>query len=86
LSVFLLAMVPSSQLLGKILDAAAVSFLVVSLSSLIGDQEILNHLPEWISIDPTDPRAKAAIKDGKSINLLVTALLQLVATIIMLVT
>jgi hypothetical protein len=71
--------------LDKILESIAASFLIVSLLSLIGDQEILNHVAGFIGVNPKDPYAKAALKYGKSINLVLTAMLQLIATIMMLV-
>lgn len=76
-----------SLTLDKIFSAIAASFLVVSLISLVGDQEILNFLAKVSSnfFDPYDAGNKGALKDGKSINLVATALLSLVAAIIKLV-
>lgn len=69
--------------LGKFFSATAASFLVVSLISLVGDQEILNTLA-WLNakIDRHDVGNKSALKDGKSINLVLTALISLVAAIV----
>ena len=58
--------------------ALAVSFLFVSLTSLIGDQGILNRIAPLMRVNPNDDDALAALKDGKAINLLLTALFQII--------
>jgi hypothetical protein len=70
--------------LDKASTAVPASFVVVSLISLIGDQEILNILA-WvggrlsIKVDWHNAANKSALKDGKGINLFLTAVLTLVA-------
>jgi hypothetical protein len=58
--------------------ALAVSFLFVSLASLIGDQGILNRIASLMKVDADDDKALGALKDGKAINLLLTALFQII--------
>jgi hypothetical protein len=83
---FLSVVIRTFQLnLEKFLYSMAASFLIVSLLSLIGDQEILNYVGRFVGVNPNNPYAKGAIKYGKSINLGLTAILQLIATIMMLV-
>jgi hypothetical protein len=65
----------------------AVSFIVVSISiSLLTDQGVLSMLPRHYlgSINPRSPEAKASIKFGKIINLVITAVLSLIAAILVL--
>ncbi|MGA2462464.1 MAG: hypothetical protein ABSF82_13690 [Candidatus Bathyarchaeia archaeon] len=66
----------------KFFSAFAASFILVSLISLVGDQEILNRLAKVSKIDRHNAGNKSALKDGKSINLVLTAVLSLAAAII----
>jgi len=76
---FLALAIGSSQIAyPKVFAALAVSFLVVSLTSLIGDQGILSRIAPLMKVDANDDDALAALKDGKAINLVLTAIFQII--------
>lgn len=70
--------------LSKIIDVLALSFVTLFIISMAGDDEVLNAL-QRIGYVPSDPasraKLKAALIRGKGWNAVITALINLVATL-----
>jgi len=71
----------SSFSVSTIFSAITASFVIVSLISL-ADQQVLNFLALVARIDWRSAANKSALKDGKAINLALTALFSLIAALI----